>query len=139
MPSRADLGHLQAQEIIDAVRADLDRRGVGGAIAVVDSHGELIAFLRTDGCGLPPTNIAMNKAYTAARLGAESRTVGERLRDEGFPISNFGDPRFVGWGGGVPLIVDGDVVGAVGVSGLSEEEDVDLARIGAAIVTSSVG
>jgi len=45
-----------------------------------------------------------------------------------FPLSNFGDPRYVGWGGGVPIVVDGAVIGAVGVSGLAEADDVELAR-----------
>jgi glc operon protein GlcG len=44
----------------------------------------------------------------------------------------YGDPRFVGWGGGVPVIVDGSVVGSVAVSGLKQEEDAELAALGAA-------
>lgn len=47
-------------------------------------------------------------------------------------MTNFGDPRYVGWGGGVPIIVAGDVIGAIGVSGLPEDADVELARWAAA-------
>lgn len=125
-----ELSHRDARTIVDAIAAELDRTGQGGAVAVADTHGELLAFLRTDGCGLPPITIAQNKAYTAAREGIPSKTLGERSREEGFPMTNFGELRYVSWGGGLPVIVDGMVVGAVGVSGLPEAEDMRLAALG---------
>lgn len=125
-----ELSHRDAQKIVAAIAAELERTGQGAAVAVADTHGELLAFLRTDGCGLPPITIAQNKAYTAAREGIPSKLLGERSRDEGFPMTNFGELRYVSWGGGVPVIVNGDVVGAVGVSGLPEEEDMRLAALG---------
>ena len=81
---------------------------------------------------LASINIAIHKAFTAARERVESSVLGERSRTEGFPITNFGDPRYVGWGGGVPIIVAGEVIGAIGVSGLPEAADVELARWAAA-------
>lgn len=131
---RSDIGHAQARALVAMVGDRLEREGKGAAVAVVDSRGELVAFLRTDGCELPSTNIAINKAFTAARTGVESSVIGERSRTEGFPVTNFGDPRYVGWGGGVPIAVAGAVIGAVGVSGLPEAADVDLARWAAASV-----
>jgi glc operon protein GlcG len=110
----------------------LEADSLDAAVAVVDRHGELVAFLRTDGCGLASIAIAINKAFTAARERVESGALGERSRKEGFPITNFGDPRYIGWGGGVPIIVSGEVIGAIGVSGLPEEADVELARWAAA-------
>lgn len=101
-------------------------------MAVVDHHGELVALLRTDGCPLPSINNAINKAYTAARERKPSRDIGDASREEQFPITNFGDLRYTGWGGGVPLVVGDDVVGAVGVSGLPEADDIALAELGAA-------
>lgn len=127
-----ELSHAEAQRIVDLVRAQLDADQRGAAVAVVDAHGELVAFLRTDGCPLPSGDNARNKAFTAARERVESSVIGEKSRGEGFPITNFGDLRFTGWGGGVPLVIDGHVVGAVGVSGLPEADDVELARLGAA-------
>ena len=94
---------------------------------MVDAHGELLAFLRTDGCRLSSITIATNKAFTAAREQIATAELGRRSRDEGFPMSNFGDSRFVSWGGGVPIVRDGTTVGAVGVSGLPEELDIELA------------
>ena len=64
---------------------------------------------------------------SASRIAANNRA-----RTDGFPLTNFGDLRYTGWGGGVPLEVEGRVVGAVGVSGLTESEDIELARLGAA-------
>ena len=62
--------------------------------------------------------------------GVPSRVVGERSRDEGFPLSNYGDARYIGWGGGFPIIIEGTTIGAVGVSGLPEEVDMELAQLG---------
>lgn len=135
MPLRNQLGHGQARMIIDAIVRELDNRQAGAAVAVVDPHGELMALLRTDGCPLPSINNAIHKAFTAAREGAESREIGNRSREEGFALTNFGDLRYTGWGGGVPVVVDGETIGAVGVSGLAEEEDIELARMGVGLVS----
>ena len=129
------VSHHDATRIIDAIHSELETPPRGAAIAVVDPHGELVAFLRTDGCRLSSITIAINKAYTAAREQIESGELGERSRREGFPMTNFGELRYVTWGGGVPLVVDGHTVGAVGVSGLPEEEDLALARMGANLIT----
>jgi glc operon protein GlcG len=127
-----DLSHHSAQIVLSAVQSELERIGGGAAVAVVDHHGELVALVRTDGCPLPSINNAINKAYTAARERKPSRDIGDAARQEQFPITNFGDLRYTGWGGGVPLVVGDDVVGAVGVSGLPEDDDIALAELGAA-------
>lgn len=132
MPERREIGHVEARALVAMVGDRLAAQGDGAAVAVVDAHGELVAFLRTDGCGLASIDIAINKAFTAARERVESSVLGERSRAEGFPITNFGDPRYVGWGGGVPIVVAGEVIGAIGVSGLPESADVELARWAAA-------
>ncbi len=128
------LSHADAMRVIDAIRIELEATQRGAAIAVVDNHGELMAFLRTDGCRLPSITIAQNKAFSAVREQCSSRVIGERSRGEGFPMSNFGDLRYTAWGGGVPIYYEGEVVGAVGVSGLPEEEDMILAALGAAVI-----
>lgn len=118
----------EALQIIEGVREVLEKDGLGAAVAVVDPHGELIAFVRTEGCPLPSINNAIHKAFTAARERNESGEIGQRSRDEGFPMTNFGDLRYTGWGGGVPIRYKGNVVGAIGISGLPEADDVALAR-----------
>ena len=132
-----DLSHHSAQIVLSTIQAELDRSGGGAAVAVVDHHGELVALVRTDGCPLPSINNAINKAYTAARERKPSRDVGDAARQDHFPITNFGDLRYTGWGGGVPLVVGNDVVGAVGVSGLPEADDVALAELGASALAGT--
>lgn len=134
MYQQVELSHADAARLIDAVRAELERDGRGAAVAVVDRHGELLAFLRTDGCKLPSITIAINKAYTAARERVASYDLGQASKSSGFPMTNFGQFGYVTWGGGVPLAVAGEVVGAIGVSGLPEEDDMTLARMAAALL-----
>jgi glc operon protein GlcG len=137
MPEHREIGHAEARRLVAMIGDRLEADGQGAAVAVVDRHGELVAFLRTDGCGLASINIAIHKAFTAARERVESGALGERSRMEGFPLTNFGDPRYVGWGGGVPIIVAGEVIGAIGVSGLPEAADVELARWAAASLAAA--
>jgi glc operon protein GlcG len=139
MPERRDIGHAEARALVALIADRLEADGLGAAVAVVDPHGELVAFLRTDGCGLSSITIAIHKAFSAARQGVESSVLGERSRTEGFPMTNFGDARYVGWGGGVPIIVSDEVIGAIGVSGLPEAADVELARWAVAAVVESIG
>ncbi len=135
MYQRYYLSHTDAVKIITAIQAELEKGSKGAAIAVVDLQGELLAFLRTDGCKLPSITIAINKAFTAAREQKESKAIGDSSKEKGFPMTNFGDLRYTAWGGGIPIVHLGQVVGAVGVSGLPETEDMELARIGSRLIT----
>ena len=135
MYQRFQLSHRDAVKIITAIQTELENQTKGAAIAVCDSQGELLAFLRTDGCRLPSINIATNKAFTTAREQKPSKEIGQASQNEGFPMTNFGDLRYTAWGGGVPIIYNGQVVGAVGVSGLPEAEDMVLAKMGAELIS----
>ncbi len=137
MHQETTLGHTEAQRAIQAIQAELLKRGKAAVIAVADAHGELIGLLRIDGAPLASITIAANKAWTAARERMSSRELGQLARDpiDGFDMAYYGDTRYVGWGGGVPIIVDGAVVGAVAVSGLPEPEDMDLVQFGVAAIS----
>jgi glc operon protein GlcG len=131
-----------ARRAIDLILAELNRRAMPAVITVTDDHGELIALMRMDGAPLSSIAIAMNKAYTAARERKPSHEIGRASRhpETGFDIAYFGDRRFIGWGGGVPVVVDGVVVGAVAVSGAPEAVDMELAALAvAAIVNAKKG
>jgi glc operon protein GlcG len=121
-----------AETAVHAIKSELERRGKAAVIAVADAHGELVALLRLDEAPLPSTLIATNKAFTSARERKPTRDIGQKSRDstKGFDISYFGDPRYVGWGGGVPVLKGNQVIGAIAVSGLSEAEDEELANLG---------
>jgi glc operon protein GlcG len=133
------LGQEEAQQAIQHIRDELSQRGKAAVIAVADAHGELIALLRMDGAPLPSILIATNKAWTAARERKATRELGQAARDprDGFDMAYFGDRRYIGWGGGVPVMIDGMVVGSVAVSGLPEMEDIEVAQLGVAAITGS--
>lgn len=124
--------HSAANEIVQVIVSELSNRKKVGVVAVADGHGELLAFLRMDGAKLPSINIAINKAWTAARSPKNTSEIGKAVRDiqKGFDISYYGDSKFTGFGGGVPIFENGIVIGAVAVSGLSQEEDEELALFG---------
>jgi glc operon protein GlcG len=138
MIQQTNLGHAEAQRAIQAIQSELLKRGKAAVIAVSDAHGELVALLRMDGARLPSIQIAANKAWTAAREQIPTRELGQKSRhpQDGFDMAYFGDPRYIGWGGGLPVVVDGSVLGAVAVSGLPEEEDMELAALGVAAIIS---
>jgi glc operon protein GlcG len=131
-----NLDYAEARRAIDAIVAEVARRGKAAVIAVADSHGELLALARMDGAPISSVNVATNKAFTAARAGKPSFDVGSKVRhpEHGFDISYYGDPRYCGWGGGVPVKKDGKTIGAVAVSGLPQEEDMEVVQLGVAAI-----
>ncbi len=130
------LGHDDAQAAVHAMRDALLSEGRHAVVAVADVHGELLSLLRLDGAPASSARIAMHKAWTAANQRVPTRAIGARLKrtDEAFDIAYYGDVRACGWAGGLPVLADGVVVGAVAVSGLPEDEDERIARIGLAAI-----
>ena len=106
------------------------------AVAVVDEHGEMIAFGRMEGSPVRAVTMAPNKAYTAARLERDSDTWGKQLTDGNQEASWFGDPRYCGLPGGLVVRDGDDCIGGVGVSGRTGAEDKELALFGLAQITS---
>ena len=132
MKTSQTIDYSEARRIIDTITEKALQMKKAAVIAVADSHGELIAFARMDGAPISSIRIAANKAWTAARERKPTKDIGDRVRhpEKGHDIAYFGDPRFVGWGGGIPVWKDEQVVGAVAVSGLSSSEDIVLATLG---------
>jgi glc operon protein GlcG len=132
MNQHTSLSHSDAEKAIAAMKAELERRGQAAVLAVADHHGETIAVLRLDGAPLPSLQIAMNKAWTAARERKPSREIGQAARDpkDGFDVAYFGDKRYIGWGGGLPVMLESVCVGSVAVSGLPEMIDIEIAHVG---------
>ena len=139
MINELTMEYHEARQALDAICLEISKRGKAGVVAVCDAHGELIAFARMDGAPYSSITIAMNKAYSAARERKPSKEIGNASRNpgKGFDIGYFGDPRFTGWGGGVPIWKDGKVIGAVAVSGLPQEEDMELAEMGSRSIGKS--
>src|ERR1700722_11016127 len=134
------IDYAEAKKIVDLIVDKASRVQKSVVVAVADPHGELIAFARMDGAPISSIRIAANKAWTAARERKPTKEIGEKVRhpEKGHDIAYYGDPKFVGWGGGVPVTKNGEVVGAVAVSGLSSKEDAELARLGAESIESSI-
>lgn len=121
-----------AQRIVTAALAEAARRSVRVSAAVVDAGGHLVAFGRMDGAEIAGPVLAVDKAYTAVANRISTMELSELAAPGGelFGLHANGAGRFVIFGGGVPVTVDGDVVGAVGVSGASTADDDACARAG---------
>ena len=136
MRTTHNIDYSEAKRIIDTIVDKASQMQKAAVIAVADSQGELIAFARMDGAPISSIRIAANKAWTAARERKPTKDIGDKVRhpEKGHDIAYYGDPRFVGWGGGLPIWKDGEVVGAVAVSGLSSNEDIALAALGVELI-----
>jgi glc operon protein GlcG len=121
-----------AQQAAVAAIEEAERLGVAVNVAVVDRSGVLTAFLRMPDASLHSIDVAMDKAYTAASFRFPTSQWGEVLEGFSEPVQCgiVLRPRLVVFGGGVPIEVDGEVIGAIGVSGASEEEDERCALAG---------
>lgn len=121
-----------AQAAASAACAAPKAQGLRVNVAVVDASGVLAAFLRMPGAPLQSVDIAIDKAYTAASFGVAIGRWTELLAAhspavrDGLPRR----PRFVAFGGGVPVVEDGVAIGAIGVSGASEAQDEACAQAG---------
>lgn len=123
-----------AQAAVDAAVAKADEIGVPMNIAVVDAGNNLTAFARMDGAWLGSIDIAQNKAYTARSFDMSTKDLAPLAQPNqplfGIDASNQG--RLIVFAGGIPLMSGDDVVGAIGVSGGSVEEDHEVAEAGVA-------
>ena len=133
------IDYSDAKRAVDLIVEKASAMQKAASIAVSDSHGDLICFARMDGAPVSSIRIAMNKAWTAARERKPTKDIGEKVRhpERGHDIAYFGDPNYVGWGGGIPVRNNGEVVGAVAVSGLSSTEDIELATLGVELLAGA--
>ncbi len=119
----------EALKLIDGVVNESEKINKQVAVAICGPEGELISFLRMDGASAAASLIAQNKAYTSARDRKTTREMGEFMINSNRPPAFWGDSGITGFGGGVPIVQDSIIIGGIGVSGLSEEEDERIARV----------
>jgi glc operon protein GlcG len=133
------IDYSEAKRAVELIVEKALQMQKSAAIAVADAHGDLLCFARMDGAPVSSISIAMNKAWTAARERKPTKEIGEKVKhaEKGHDIAYFGDPKYVGWGGGIPVWKNGEVVGAVAVSGLSSNEDIALAMLGVELIAQS--
>lgn len=121
-----------AAKALAAAQAEATQKGWQLSIAVVDPAGELLAFARMDGASPASIQNALGKARTAARFRRPTQ-VYDSLVAHGRPgLLNF--ENMTPLEGGIPILVEGVVVGAIGVSGATASQDAEVARAGAAVV-----
>jgi glc operon protein GlcG len=121
-----------ARLAVSAAIAEATRMGWNVSIAVVDPAGDLIAFARMDAAAAASTGIAPAKARTAARMRRTTGSLDSTLTAGRLPI--LGLEGITPVEGGVPILVNGELVGAVGVSGATSVQDAQLARAAAAVI-----
>ena len=124
----------EARRVIAAAEQKAHEIGQPMDIAVVDAGGHLRAHVRMDGAHIGSISIAINKGYTAIAFQGETAGLQELTRPDG-PIYGLSDAhggRIVVFPGGIPLVRDGEIVGAVGVSTGTIEQDQEVAEAGAA-------
>lgn len=131
IPYGAPIGLDRARTLVDAALAEANRRAWPLVIAVVDTHGDLVAFARMDVAMIASTTIAQNKARTAARFRRETR-VFYNAADTGHPYVTSLDPGLVASPGGVPLVAEGKLIGAIGCSGGTGDQDATICKAAAA-------
>ncbi len=120
-----------ARQVIAAAAAEAGRNRAGGVIAVVDDGGNLMALERLDGTFAAGANISIGKARTAAIFKRPTRAFEDIIKSGRTAMVALND--FTPLQGGVPIVVDGEVVGAIGVSGAaSAQQDEEIALVGAA-------
>ncbi len=111
---------------------ELSKTRYGGrplTVAACDRHGFMLAFARMDGAKLLTIELTMRKAYTAAQFGIPTAKFLERLQNENLEAGYFADAKFSPMPGGVPVMHNGKVIGAVAIGGISVKEDIEAAEL----------
>lgn len=118
-----------AKQLLEAAQQEAININVPMVISIVDGGGNLIACHRMDDALLVSIDIAQNKAWTAVAMKMPTESLAQATSDgkELFGINTTNNGRVVIFGGGIPFIVDGQIIGAIGVSGGSVQQDVQVA------------
>jgi glc operon protein GlcG len=129
MKSKAVLSQTEVNQILAAARTEAQNNQWAVTIVIVDDGGHPLALERLDGCAPIGAYIATEKARTSALGRRESKGYEEMVN--GGRHAFLSAPLLTSLEGGVPIIVDGQVIGAVGVSGVKAEQDAQVAKAGA--------
>src|SRR3954462_3769618 len=133
---KASITSEAAHQIVAAAEAKANEIGTPMVIAVCDDGGVLKAFSRMDGAALLSVQVAQDKAYTAVGFGMPTHGWHDFIKDDP-PLADgapTGIDRLVIFGGGYPITVDDQVVGAIGVSGGHYSQDQEVAEAGLAAI-----
>ncbi|MBV8169355.1 MAG: heme-binding protein, partial [Alphaproteobacteria bacterium] len=130
VPYGAPISADKAQEVLQAAVAEAKKRNWPMNVTVVDSGGNLVAFVRMDGAQLASVEISQHKARAAAKFRRETKILEGAIQNGlNYLITLDG---VIGSRGGIPLVADGKLVGAIGVSGGTGSQDEVIAKAGVA-------
>jgi len=136
LPTKRVLTLAAAKKIAAAAEAEALKRGATVVIAVVDDGGHLIVLERLDDTQVASVEVAIGKARTAAIFRRPSKVFEDQIRNG--RAATLVLPGATPLQGGLPILVDGKVVGAIGVSGNTPQEDEDIAKAGAAVIAEAI-
>ena len=133
IPYGQSIGLERAKQVMAAAEAEAKRRNWKMNIAVVDTNGELVQFERMEGAQIASGTISVGKARTAARFRRESRLFYNAFETGHGYVATL-DPTLVASPGGFPLVEAGKLIGAVGCSGGTGDQDAAICKVGAELV-----
>lgn len=125
----ATLSSATACRLVEAALAQAAREGLGIAVCVADMQGHPLATARMDGVTPPILGFAEDKAYTAATMRRATTEFAERMASS--PALTLGlstRQRLLAWGGGLPIVHAGTVIGGIGISGAKDHQDIACAE-----------
>lgn len=130
------LSYAEARAAVDAALAKAQEIGSPSSVAVLDAGRELMAFARMEDALLASPEISQAKAYTARSMNMPTADIGPLTQPGGplFGLEHTHHRPMVSFGGGLPLTIGDQIVGAIGVAGGSVDQDVEVASAGAAAV-----
>jgi len=133
IPYGMSIGLERAKQVMAAAEGEAKRRNWKMNIAVVDTNGELVQFERMEGAQIASGSISIGKARTAARFRRESRLF-YNAYETGHTYPGTLDPTLTASPGGFPLVENGKLIGAVGCSGGTGDQDAAVCKVGADLV-----
>jgi glc operon protein GlcG len=133
IPYGVSIGLERAKQVMAAAEAEAKKRNWKMNIAVVDTNGELVHFSRMEGAQIGSVNVSIGKARTSARFRRESRLFYNAFETGHGYVSTL-DPTLVASPGGFPLVEGGKLIGAIGCSGGTGDQDAAVCKMGAEVV-----
>ncbi len=136
LPTKKVLTLSAAKKIAAAAEAEANRRGSTVVIVVVDDGGHILVLHRLDDTQVASVEVGIGKARTAAIFRRPSKDFEDQIREG--RVAALALPGATPLQGGIPIAIDGRVIGAIGVSGNTPQEDEDIAKAGAAAAAEAV-
>jgi len=131
-PYGLSIGNEATKKALAAAEAEAKKNNWAVAIAVVDTGGKLVGFTRLDNVQNASVDIAIGKAVTANNFRRPTKALQDGIAQGGVNLRILGLPGVTPLEGGVPIVVDGKIIGAIGVSGVTSAQDAECAMAGAA-------